>query len=201
MNLSTRFKTSTILRSPTFYGHGFSLPELLVITVILGVIASIGISAFFFLVRRERANSVALEVAGWIENVRNASADEVSPQANTGGCVLTFTTGNNQAAGAQLASVDQNCTLPETVLRIPAGVQQDTVLTSIASGASPVVFTPRGLWTDVAGNPTETPFQLNITLNGGGPLRCVRISPTLGSVEVGRPTTFAGNTCQDWQTL
>lgn len=177
------------------------MTELLVVVVIMGVTAAVGIGAFFFLVRRARANSVALEVAGWIENVRNAAADEVSNQANAGGCVITFSAGNGQAAGVQLASVDNACTMPETVLRIPPGVQQGTVSTNITpDGANQVIFTPRGLWTNGQGQPGQN-FQLNIQLDGGGPLRCVRLSPTLGSLEIGRPTTFAGDTCQDWQTL
>lgn len=174
--------------------------ELLVVVVIMGVTAAVGIGGFFFLLRRERANSVALEVAGWIEYVRNAAADEVSAQADAGGCVITFSTGNGQAAGDQLASVDDACTLPETILRIPTGVQQGTVSTSISEGSSPVIFTPRGLWTNNQGQ-TGQDFQLDIELDGGGPLRCVRLSPTLGLVEIGRPNTFAGEICQNWQTL
>ena len=187
-------------RSQTQGANGWTLMELMVVVVIMGITAAVGIGAFFFLIRRARANSVALEVAGWIENVRNAAADEVSAQADAGGCVITFSTGNVQAAGVPLASVDGACTLPETTLRIPTGVQQGTVSTSISAGSSPVIFTPRGLWTNDQGQ-TGQNFQLDIELDGGGPLRCVRLLPTLGSVEIGRPNTFAGDTCQNWQTL
>ena len=73
---------------------GFSLPELLVIVVIIGVIGAVGIGGFNFLVRRARVQSVALEVAGWLEQVRNAAADEVIANTAAGGCVVTFDSGN-----------------------------------------------------------------------------------------------------------
>lgn len=205
-------------------GHerGFTLIELLVVVVILGVFGSIGIMSFAYLVRRARAQSVSLEIAGWIENVRNAAADEVAADVNAGGCQLTFTpnAGNPMAAGDQLASVDGACTLPEDVLRIPQNVQQDTVTvgvcyyasnqanppatTNCASNDTAVIFTPRGLWTESNGNLGRY-LYMTISLQpgfGAGPLlRCVRLTPTLGSVEVGRPASSAGNVCTQWQLL
>lgn len=175
--------------------RGFSLPELLVVIVIIGVTAAVGIPAFFFLVQRARIQSVALEAAGWLENVRNAAADEINPIDNQGGCVVTFTPAGGMAAGDSLATVDPNCTLPENELLIPQAVQQDTVT---VAGPETIVFTPRGLWTDAQGNLGQN-FQLDMTLDGGGPLRCIRLSPTLGSVEIGRPAGGAG--CQNWQQL
>lgn len=177
--------------------QGFTLPELLVVIVILGVTAAIGIQAFFFLVRRARVQSVALEVAGWIESVRNAAADEVNQTENQGGCVITFTPAGGMAAQTSLATVDDNCPVPEDELRIPNTVQQDQVT---IDSPETVIFTPRGLWTDEDANPGAQ-FLMTITLDGGGPLRCVRLSPTLGSVEIGRPDNSAGNACQNWQLL
>lgn len=182
-------------------GKGFSLTELLVVIVIIGVIGSVGIAGFFFLVRRARVQSVALEIAGWIEQVRNAAADEVSPQGNQGGCQVNWFPNNGMAPQAALAIVDQNCTAPENTLFIPVTIQQETVSVALADGSpDPIIFTPRGLWTNQAGVPGVN-FQLNIQLDGGGPLRCVRLSPTLGSVEIGRPNNFGGGQCQNWQLL
>lgn len=177
--------------------NAFSLPELLVVIVIIGVTAAIGVQAFFFLVRRARVQSVALEVAGWIENVRNVAADEVNQAESQGGCVITFTPSAGMGAQAPLASVDDNCNMPEDVLRIPNTIQQDQVTVD-----SPliVIFTPRGLWTDANGSPGDE-FLMTITLEAGGPLRCVRLSPTLGSVEIGRPDSSSGDSCQNWELL
>lgn len=176
---------------------GFTLPELLVIIVILGVIGAVGIQGFFFLVRRARVQSVALEVAGWLENVRNTAADEVIANNLAGGCVVTFDTGN-RTAGQQIATVDAGCTLPEAILRVPPGVQQDSVNLNVVG--SPVTFTPRGMWIDNAGAPGQN-FLLTISLNNSFPVRCVRLSPVLGTVEIGRPASSADASCASWQTL
>lgn len=177
---------------------GFTLPELLVITVILGVIGAVGIGGFFFLVRRARVQSVALEVAGWLENVRNGAADEVIANNLAGGCVVTFDIGN-RTAGQQIAAVDADCTLPESNLRVPPGVQQDSVNLAVV-GSNPVTFTPRGMWIDNAGAPGQS-FVLTISLNNALPVRCVRLSPVLGTVEIGRPANSAVANCTNWQAL
>lgn len=176
---------------------GFTLPELLVIVVILGVVGAVGIQGFFFLVRRARVQSVALEVAGWLEQVRNAAADEVTPNDQQGGCVVTFDNGN-RVAGQQIATVDAACNVTEPILRVPQSVQQDSV--GLNPVGSPFTFTPRGLWIDGQGAPGQN-FLLTITLNNTVPVRCVRMSPALGTVEIGRPATSADNNCVNWQTL
>jgi prepilin-type N-terminal cleavage/methylation domain-containing protein len=181
---------------------GFSLPEVLVVVMILGITAAVGVPGLFFLVRRARVNSVALEAAGWIESVRNAAADNVSNLDNEGGCQLTFTPAAGMAARSQLADVDPQCTnlAIEPTLLIPDTVQQDTVTITSVGDTEVIRFTPRGLWTNAAGV-TGVGFELQITLDDGGPLRCVRVSPTLGSVDIGRPNTFAGNACDNYELL
>lgn len=219
-SLRYRFNAIPSARS----AQGFTLIELLVLVVIIGVIGSIGIMSFAFLVRRARAQSVSLEIAGWIENVRNAAADEVSAVEAAGGCQMTFNPGTSMAAGTQLASVDGACTLPEDVLRIPPGVQQDTVSVgtcfidandpppsadSCSTSPADVIFTPRGLWgepdtstnTLTVGNFFYVTIELQAGFGAGPLLRCVRLTPTLGSVEVGRPASSAGDSCSEWELL
>lgn len=183
---------------------GFSLPELLVIIVILGVIGAVGIQGFFFLVLRGRVQSVALEVAGWLEQVRNAAANEVTPVGTSGGCRVTFDTGS-RAFNGQIAVVDTAggaCPLAETPLLVPPGIQQDSV--TITPTGSPFTFTPRGLWVDGSNNP-GTNFRVAIALNGATPVRCIRLSPTLGTVEIGRPPNSGSTDCSDagatWEGL
>jgi prepilin-type N-terminal cleavage/methylation domain-containing protein len=179
---------------------GFTLPELLVIVVILGVIAAVGSGAFFYLIRRARVQSVALEVAGWLEQVRNTAADRVADTAQEGGCLVAFTS-DTYNAGEPIASAD--CPMAEPILRVPPGVQDDSVTIDVA-GPSSFVFTPRGMWIDTSGSPggaNDNEFQLTIRLNNSLPIRCVRLSPTLGSVEIGRPPNSTEAICQNWQTL
>jgi prepilin-type N-terminal cleavage/methylation domain-containing protein len=189
--------------------EGFTLVELLVIIAIIGVIGAFGFSGFFFLVRRARVQSVALEMAGWIENVRNAAADNVSSTRTAGGCAMTFTTATSASAGTQIASVDNACPVSETVLRVPNEVQQDSIAATVTGGPT-VIFTPRGVWTTASGGsdagasaaPGET-FTVLISLASGGPSRCIRLSPALGSVEIGRPqgSATACDAGAQWQTL
>lgn len=174
--------------------NGFSLAEVLVTVVIIGILASIATQGLSFLLRRARLQSVALATAGWIELVRNTAANRVSSDSSQGGCEVSFSTVAS-GVGDQLASSD--CEIPEKVLRIPAELQNDTV-TITTTLDNPLIFTPRGLWTDKSGA-SGASFQLDIVLNGGGPKRCVRLTPTLGSVELGRSNSNAA--CDQWQTL
>lgn len=193
------FKSHFLLlqRSSACREAGFTIVELMVTVVILGILAGVAIPSFLFLLQRERVQSAALEVAGWLEQVRNAAADQVAADTGAGGCVVTFETGS-LSAGQTLAQVDQECRLPNPILRVPDGVQQNTVSVAIA-GSNPIVFTPRGLWIDSQNVPGQN-MQLSLTLSGfGSPLRCVRLSPILGSVEIGRPQGSVA--CSNWQSL
>lgn len=181
--------------------RGISLVELLIVVSILGVFAGISLPSFFRFLQRERLHSVALETAGWLESVRNVAANQVSGSTNAGGCQVTFSQGT-LSANSVLATVNSECSasLPTPELRIPAGIQQDTVQVSV-SGPSDriVIFTPRGLWINSAGEPGPS-FQLSLTLaNSGGLLRCVRLSPALGAVEIGRPDS--STSCNRWESL
>lgn len=170
---------------------GFTLPELLVVIVILGVISAVGIGGFFFLVRRARANAVALEIAGWIENVRNYAADEVNQSDADGGCLLEFDSGL-LSPGTQIASTP--CSVPENQIEVPMNLDSDV---QVQPSLDSITFTPRGIWIPIS----ETDFEVTIDLADGGPRRCVRVSAVLGSVEIGRPNTFAGPNCEEYDLL
>ncbi len=76
---------------------GFTLIELLVVIVILGVIAAVGGGSLLNTARRERANTVASELSGWLDQVSrdairfNALVDSADPDE---ACTVTITTGN-----------------------------------------------------------------------------------------------------------
>lgn len=173
------------------------------LVVIIGVIGAVGISGFRFLVRRARVQSVALEIAGWIENVRNGAADSIVPSDLAdpvdGGCAINFIADATLPAGSELATVDPPNCIPENRLVIPDSIRPDSVT---ISGLETVVFTPRGLWTDDEGSPGDG-MAISITLVPVGPERCVRLTPVLGAVEIGRPLN-GSTACADdaeWRTL
>ena len=195
--MNYRIKISSLRRRRLDQSAGISLPEILIGVVVIGIFSGIAIPSFFFLLQRERIQSVALEVAGWIEQVRNVAADEVSSVATSGGCELRFSEGPLSAGGI-LARLGQGCNVPGAPFLVPDGIQSDSIQVSI-QGPNPIIFTPRGLWINDQGEPGSG-FVLEMVLSGtGNPRRCVRLTPTLGSVEIGRPD--GGNSCSNWQSL
>ena len=83
---------------------GFSLPEMLITVVILGVIAAIGTDSLVNLARRERANYVTTELTGWLDQV-SRDASRFNAQAGGALCTVTISTGT-VAVGAQLARIE-----------------------------------------------------------------------------------------------
>lgn len=168
------------------YDRALTLSELLVAIVILGILATLSVQTLAFLQRRERLNSLALEIAGWIEQVRNQAANEVRESNSQGGCLITFSNQVNGGAGTQLASIDSSqCSgLPYSVLRIPSAQDSVFSIRSNASGSQGVRFTPRGMILESPDLSGEFEYRF-ILSDGAGPKRCVRISDITGTVDIG----------------
>lgn len=181
---------------------GYSLAEVLVIVVILGVLASASSVGLDFILRWSRVTAVAVEVAGWIERVRAASASQISSDVSSGGCLIVFSPGNSNATpGYQIASAD--CGVPPLIIpaeassafKIKTSVPPEYLSTgsSSAIGSVNLVFSPRGMWSIVAPTSSsgavavlEDDIEIRIALaDGRGRKRCVRISSILGSVDIG----------------
>ncbi|MCS5692897.1 prepilin-type N-terminal cleavage/methylation domain-containing protein [Cyanobium sp. FGCU-6] len=168
---------------------GFTLTELMVIIAIIGILSGITISNSLSTWRDAQVSDLALQLAGWLEQVSR------SPESSGGSCTVTFANGitggitlNN---GAQLASVSPASCSPQPSFTVPTrfGNQQ------IAAGASAasVVFTPRNAIT------ASTDIQVRLALLNQAPVRCVRLSAVLGLIRLGRndASSSATTACPD----
>ena len=111
---------------------GLTLTELLVVVAILSISAAISLPSFLFVLRRERVNATALEVAGWLEEARSQSAREVNQAAlaaglddsEEGGCVIILGgPTSNAKTGDIIATVEsvsvEGCDVRQKNLIIP----------------------------------------------------------------------------------
>lgn len=110
----------------------FTLPELLVAVAVLGIVATIAIPSFAFVLRRERVNAIALETAGWLEEARAQSSREVNrdvleagdDDSQEGGCVIILGGENaNATTGDVIATVESSapgrCEVRQASLVVP----------------------------------------------------------------------------------
>lgn len=155
---------------------GFTLTQALVAGAIIATLGAITISNSLTSWRDAQAGELALQLAGWLEQVSR------SPESSGGSCTVTFASGitggitlNN---GAQLASVSPASCSPDPSFTVPTrfGAQQ----ISAGASAASVVFTPRTAIT------STTDIQVRLALVNQAPVRCVRLSAVLGLLRIGR---------------
>ena len=168
---------------------------------------------------REKVNSLALQLQGWIEAVRNNSAKMVGANAvgASFGCTISFkANSNNLAAGALLATVspinnnnpllscappDNGSTIKDGLFYIPSDFVGKLSFSSQQAGVSnqaTIVYTPRGNWRS-ATNGISGDLEVKLMLNGSGPLRCIRVSDVLGYVDIGsKSTSELSGACQNY---
>ncbi len=177
--------------------RGYSLPELLVAVVIIGILSALMIDAGLRDWRRERVNTVVVELAGWLESVRRAALKGSSCQ------VTLTTTGGTLAGGATLANaadvgssdaaasaIANNCrsAQPFQLTTLTAN-QSFRVSTRNTSGS--FVFTPAG--TLFPAPEPSSPIEIRIALaDGDDPQRCVQLDGLMGLISVGR---VSGGSC------
>ena len=148
---------------------GFSLTELLVIIVIIGVLSGVGFNSALKEWRREKVNKVAIELSGWLENARRAAL-------RGSACTVEINTGTLNNGGI-LATASCIARWP-----LKIDIQDNNVRYSISSSSSSFIFTPRG-----TKSPTNGNVDITIALSPDqGISRCVSVQGLLGVIGLGK---------------
>lgn len=174
---------------------GFSLIELLVTLAVLGILGAFVIRFSGNEQQRERINSVAIELAGWLEEIRSNALRETNSTTNLGGCEVTFTPLTASKAAVQLASVTPAKCAASPNFRV-TGLDGNASFSAASSNGTQIIFTPRGTVMNIA------PIELRLKVDSSSFLRCVRISENLGLIRIGRNDNAAGSpsssSCSDY---
>ena len=162
---------------------GYSVVELLVIILIIGVLASIALPSFLFVLRRERANAVALSLYGWLNEVRQAAT-----RVEGEGCQIRFNTGTFAVGGRIAEVVNVNCSsLLASPVFVNDGSASQERSVQFRSSATSVSYTPRTLTTN------SSDITLTFVVGGDPPVRCLRIAAISGAIDVGRNDSSSSN--------
>jgi len=169
--------------------RGFSLSELLITVVILGILSGLMIDAGVRDWRRERVNTVVVELAGWLESVRRAALKGSSCRVTLTTTSGTLAPGATLATAADVGSGDgeaiaNNCRSPQPFqLTSLTGQQAFRVRTGNTSGT--FLFTPAGTLFPAPAN--DSPIEIRIALaDHDDPARCVQLDGLMGLISVGR---------------
>ena len=195
---------------PRERARGYTLTELMVTVAVLGVVAAIAVPSFLFVLRRERVNALAFEIAGWLEASRSIAAREVTPEDDAGGCAIVIAKAQADAAAGDVIAGISGCAARERQLRVPdswggrfqishsiptvsitnAPTNEDCsgsgIPTSQCTGSVRLFFTPRGMWSSDSVENLRDDLEIRIApADGSAPRRCVRLSSILGSIDIG----------------
>jgi type II secretory pathway pseudopilin PulG len=200
--------------------NGFSLAETVVVVLILAVSAAVILPTSVSVLRRERVNALALELAGWLEEVRALSARQVTSDAkkNEAGCSITISApsdsvkpGDDIAAAANCNARNPKVSVPrdlnanlKVAHSVPTALIQDSdddnCAVLVCTKSVTVNFTPRGMWSfsNTAGVVQDLEIRIALA-DGRGPKRCVRMSSILGSIDIGSGDDGnTSSTCERW---
>lgn len=174
---------------------GVTLTELMVTIAIISILAGITLLITGREWHHEQVNAVATQLEAWLDDVRRTSL-RGSP------CRVIFLTGL-KSAGDPIAMVEaasssgNDCLSNNPLLTNPLSLDPDLVSSQMEfgpSGAPDLTFTPRGT---VLGLPADNslPLELTLALAGTTHRHCIRISPPIGDISVGKKEQAASASC------
>jgi prepilin-type N-terminal cleavage/methylation domain-containing protein len=148
---------------------GFSLPELIVIMAITGILAGLAIPNFTRNWQDERLNSANKQTIAWLDDLRRKAIQQSSP------CSMEISN-----SPALLTGSCQNLPDQISTLNLSAEIANMDQLTFTLASNSPStwIFTPRGT--------TTTDAELRMTLAGSDLGRCIRLLEPLGLLRSGK---------------
>lgn len=146
---------------------GFTLPELLVIVVILGVFATLVAPSFLSWVNNKRVQDVLSQVEGAIKEAQSEAIRQSQP------CKLTLTT-------SSISADPQTClpTGPRDLTEVSGG-DSGTGVTFTAANSSKIMFSAKGTTT------SSNIFVLYHPNQSQG-MRCLAISAGIGIIRTGK---------------
>ncbi len=195
---------------PRERARGYTLTELMVTVAVLGVVAAIAVPSFLFVLRRERVNALAFEIAGWLEESRSIAARAVNPNPSAGGCAIVIAAPQADAQAGDVIAGITGCAARDTQLRVTdtwggrfrishsiaagsitnaptaADCTASGIPSTLCSGSVRLFFTPRGMWSSDSVANLSDDLEIRIApADGSAPRRCVRLSSILGSIDIG----------------
>jgi prepilin-type N-terminal cleavage/methylation domain-containing protein len=173
---------------------GFSIIEILVTVVILGILSSISIAVTNIELQRARINTVQIAIAGWLQVIQRAALLNKSSDSNSGGCSVAFSTGSGKTNGSPLATASPSAECgPNNQLEVEVNNLGNSTIGLTANSSA--IFTPRG---SVIYPNSGDSLEIQVQLSNSSLIRCVRLNGIAGVVEVGSGN---GSSCTDYTRL
>lgn len=177
--------------------QGFSLFEIMIVISIIGILASQSISIYQSNLRAADAHLLTRELAAWLSEIA------MVPEQLNQNCTVTLYPSTSLNPGASMAMVTPTSCAAESTLLVPG--HKRLLSYRLGATATSWTYTRRGALSTDSTNimSTNTDLIIRVSVNGESPLRCLKVSGTLGLIRFGRNDSSGdiSNTtsCSNWQ--
>jgi hypothetical protein len=177
--------------------QGFSLFEIMIVIAIIGILASQSISVYQSNLRAADAHLITRELAAWLSEIA------MVPEQLNQNCTVTLYPSTSLNPGASMATVTPTSCAAVSTLLVPG--HKRLLSYQLGATATSWTYTRRGALSTDSTNimSTNTDLIIRVSVNGESPLRCLKVSGTLGLIRFGRNDSSGdvSNTtsCSNWQ--